>query len=58
MKKFYQYAILLNWTLSFLGLTFQPFIWSLIGAGWFAISTIVIIKADRKKLLTVVKETY
>lgn len=46
------YLILINWTLSFMGLTMgtdsNP-LWAVAaGVGWFAISSIILLRADRK----------
>lgn len=46
------YLILINWTLSFMGLTInteQSPLWAvLIGIAWFIASSILLIRADRK----------
>lgn len=47
--------ILINWALSFFGLGMESVdggvLWTLIGFSWFMISTIILIKADKKGIL-------
>lgn len=46
------YLILLNWTLSFMGLTLNTEhnpLWAVAaGVAWFAVSSIILLRADRK----------
>lgn len=46
------YIVIINWTLSFFGLGLESTdgtVWgSVIGVAWFALSTILLIRADKK----------
>lgn len=51
--------ILINWSLSFFGLGMEGvdggMLWSLVGFSWFMLSTLVLIRADKRGLFKSIK---